>query len=133
MEKYQNWSASGSILGYLFFSIYVNERSEGLSTNEKLFSDNNSSFIVIHDTETNTNNLKNELYSRSYYTSLRIHLSAKTKQTLHLPLTFNSANVSQLSFQKHLCVIVDTNLIIDRHAKPYNFSKNYKMYYQDLH
>ena len=55
-----------SILGYLFFSIYVNERSEGLSTNEKLFSDNNSSSIVIHDTEINTNNLKNELYSRSY-------------------------------------------------------------------
>ena len=39
----------GSILGPLLFLIYVNDLSEGLSTNAKLFTDIPSLFSVIHD------------------------------------------------------------------------------------
>ena len=39
-----------SILGPLLFLIYINDLSEGLSTNAELFADNASLFSVIHDT-----------------------------------------------------------------------------------
>ena len=42
----------GSILGPLLFLIYINDLSEGLSSNAKLFADDTSLFCVIHDNKT---------------------------------------------------------------------------------
>ena len=50
----------GSILGPLFL-IYINDLSEELSTNAKLFSDDTSLFSVIHDSQTSANVLKKDL------------------------------------------------------------------------
>ena len=43
--------------------------------------------------------------------------SRKTKEIYHPPLVFNNTNVSQSSSQKHLGVILDSNLIFDEHLK----------------
>ena len=50
-----------SILGLLLFLIYVNDLSEGLSTNAKLFLDDTSLFFVIYDKQTSANELSNDL------------------------------------------------------------------------
>ena len=50
-----------SILGRIFLLIYINDLSEGLSTNAKLFAGDTSLFSVIHDSQTSANALNKDL------------------------------------------------------------------------
>ena len=51
----------GSILGPLFFLIYINDLSDDLSSNPKLFADDTSLFSVVHDKNTSAKELNNDL------------------------------------------------------------------------
>ena len=46
-----------------------------------------------------------------------IIFSRKTKKRIHLLLLFNNANVNQTSSQKHLAIILDTQLKFEEHLK----------------
>ena len=50
-----------SILGPLLFLIYINDLTEGLSSNVKLFPDDMSLFSVIHDIQISANNFNKDL------------------------------------------------------------------------
>ena len=51
----------GAILGPLLFSIYINDLSDNLTTNAKLFADDTSLFIVVHNVNIFAINLNNDL------------------------------------------------------------------------
>ena len=45
--------------------------------------------------------------------------SRKIKKPLHTPLTFSNTNVKQTDFQKHLSLILDSQLSFEEHLKLY--------------
>ena len=113
------------------FLIYINDLTEGLSTNAKLFADDISLFSVIHDTQTSANNLNKDLERISNWATQwkmnfnpdstkqaqEVIFSRKVKKTVHPPLLFNNASVTRTSFQKHLGIILDNQLKFDDHIK----------------
>ena len=51
----------GSVLGHLFFLIYLNALSKNLFSNTKLFADDTSSFFTVKNVNLSTDQLNNDL------------------------------------------------------------------------
>ena len=71
----------GSIFGQLFFLIYINDLSDDLSSNPKLFADDTSLFPVVRDKNTSAKELNHDL--------------RKMTKTNHPTLIFNGNPVHQ--------------------------------------
>ena len=109
--------------------IYINDLSEGLSTNAKLFDDDTSLFPVIHDSQTSANILSKDLemthnWAFQWKTNFNPDLnkqarevifSRKTKNLHHPPLVFNNTNITQSTYQKHLGIILYSKLTFENH------------------
>ena len=133
-SKWENITAGapqGSILGPLLFSIYINDLTEGLTSNAKLFADGASLFSVVHDIKASASDLNKDLEIKNNWAfqwnmsfnldptkqAHEVIFSPKAKEMYHSLLVFNNVSVSQLSSQKHLGVILDSKLIFDEHLK----------------
>ena len=103
-----NGAPQGSIFGPFLFLVYINDLSEGYSTNAKLFADNTSSFSGIHDSQTSANVLNKDLdmiHNWAFQWKMnfnpdptkqaqKVIFSRKTKKLPHPPVVFNNANVT---------------------------------------
>ena len=69
MLNSQNWSWTnvhagvhrGSIRGPLLFLTYINDLSDNLTSNAKLFADDTSLFSVVHDVNTSAKELNDDM------------------------------------------------------------------------
>ena len=72
--QYSSWSSvkaevpQGSILGPLFFVIFINDLPDNLISNPKLFADNTSLFSVVQDITWSANNLNDDLMKINQWT-----------------------------------------------------------------
>ena len=119
----------GSILGQLFFLIYINDLPKGLSSNAKLFADDASLFSVIHDSSATRNELNDDLVkinNWSYQWNITFNpytnkqdeeliFSRKAKKINHPHLTFSKSTVNQTTSHKHLGVILESRSNFDEH------------------
>ena len=121
----------GSILGPLFFLIYINDLFDSLNSNPKLFADDTSLFSVVQNINSTANNLNSDLIKLSDWTfqwkmrfnpdpkksAQEVIFSRKFNKIDHPPLYFHENLVKSSSTQKHLGMILDTKLDFSLHLK----------------
>ena len=97
----------GSILGPLLFSIYINDLSDGLTTNVRLFADDVSLFFVVDNINLSATNLNSDLTKINDWANQwkmtfnldpnkqaqEVIFSGKINKITHPPLNFKNNSV----------------------------------------
>ena len=121
----------GSILGPLFFLIYIKDLSDGLTSNPKLFADDTSLFSVIHNINSTANDLNSDLIKISnlaFQWKIRFNsdpskqaqeviFSRKINKIDHLSLYFKQNLVKSSSAHKNLGMVLNIRLDFNLHLK----------------
>ena len=119
MDQYSAGIPQGSTLCPLLFLIYINDFSDNLTSNAKLFADDTSLFSVVHSVNTSAKELTDDLKKVNDWLfhwkisfnpdpsieAKKVIFSHKSKRSNHPPLVFNNNHVSQTYFQKHVGAI----------------------------
>ena len=120
-----------SILGPLLFLIYINDLSNNLSSNCKLFADDTSLFSVANNIHTSATTLSQDLKAITNWAfqwkmifnpalskqAQEVIFSRKIKKLLHPTLLFNNIPLNNSLFQKHLGLTLDIKLNFPEHIK----------------
>ena len=128
----------GSVLGLLFFLIYINDLRLGLTTTVKLFADDTSLFSVVNNASVSTSRLNNDLVKiRNWAFSWKMSFNPDpTKQAkrlifqkiilgTHPSLFFNNSIIKQATTQKHLDLTLDYKPTFQYHVNE-KIKKNMK-------
>ena len=111
--------------------IYINDLSDDLSSNPKLFADDTSLFSVVHDKNTSANELNNDLRKISNWAyqwkmsfnpdplkqAQEVIFSRKMTKTNHPTLVFNENPVHQVALHKYLGMYLDCKLNFEEYLK----------------
>ena len=144
----------GSILGPLLFLIYINDLSDGLSTNARLFADEVSLFSVVDNINLSVTNLNSDLSKINAWANqwkmtfnpdpnkqAQDIFFRKPKKISHPPLNLSNNSDQQVQFQKHLGVYLDGKLdfrehiqnMLKKQTKQSVYYVKYKITYLELH
>ena len=122
----------GSILGPLFFLIYINDLSDELVSTVKLFADDTSLFSVVCDSNISAYELNNDMQKISEWAykwkmSFNPDLNKHTQEVIfsrklikklsHSKIFFNNAPVFEANWQKHLRTYLDETFNFHLHIR----------------
>ena len=121
----------GSVLGPLFFLIYINDSVDNISSEAKLFADDTSLFTVVHDADIAADQLNRDLEIISNWAqqckmqfnpdknkqAVQVIFSQKKEAVAHQPVFFNGSEVVVKAEYKHLGIILYSKLSFQSHVK----------------
>ena len=119
----------GSILGPLLFLVYINDLSEVVKSNVKIFADDTFIYRVVDSNS--TQDINEDLASITRWAwqwkfqfnptlkkqAVEILFSNKSEKSTHLPLIFNGIPVKKVSETMHLGVKLDESLSYKSHLE----------------
>ena len=108
--------SQGSVLGLIFFLVYINDLAEGLASDVRLFADDTSLFSVVYDEQVSADILNADLKFIEKWAyqwkmqfnpdknrqAIQVILSHRKSRPIHPPLIVNGSEVVTLDEQKHL-------------------------------
>ena len=135
--KSSDWSfitagvPQGSVLGSLFFLIYINDPVDDVSSDAKLFADDTSLFTVVYNETVVADQLNRDLKvvtDWAYQWKMQFNpdinkqavqaiFSQKRTKLIHPPLFFNDALVVIKDEQKHFGMVLDSALNFRSHVR----------------
>ena len=121
----------GSILGPLFFLVYINDLTDNLKCNVKLFADDTSFFTIVHNPDQAASDMNHDLdIIKSWAHKWRMLFNPDpTKQAVevtfsrkkisadHPPVLFNNIPVIKMNEHKHLGIMLDSKLSFATHIQ----------------
>ena len=121
----------GSILGPLFFLVYINDLTSDLKCNVKLFADDTSLFTIVQDSNTAANDMNHDLELISKWAhdwrmsfnpdpqkqAVQLIFSKRKAEANHPVILFNNLPVMQVVEHKHLGLVLDSKLSFSTHIK----------------
>ena len=121
----------GSVLGPLLFLVYINDITDGLKSEVRIFADDTSLFVVVDDPiisfETLNHDLKLiEKWANQWKMSfspditkppIEILFSTKNIKPIHPPLFFNDIMIDSVEEHKHIGLTHDKKLTYQSHIK----------------
>ena len=135
--KTSQWGAieagvpQGSILGSLLVLIYINDLTDGLKCDVKLFANDTSIFTIVHNPNSAAIDINSDLslinlWARKWRMSFNPDISKQAVEVTfskkrcppnHPPIFFNDVSVKHVPEQKHLGILLDYKLSFANHIK----------------
>ena len=135
--KSSGWSSvtagvpQGSVLGPLFFLVYINDLVDNISSDAKLFADDTSLFTVVYDVDVAADKLNRDLEVISNWAhqwkmqfnpdknkqAIQVIFSQKKDAVIHPAVLFNGSEVAVKMEHKHLGMILDSKLNFHSHIR----------------
>ena len=121
----------GSVLGPLLFLVYINDLTDNISSNMRLFADDSSLFARVQGFEATHNMLLRDLSTITTWAyqwkmqfnpditkqAIEVIFSHKINKPVHPALIFNGIPVARKDATKHIGLILDERLNFRKHIK----------------
>ena len=121
----------GSVLGPLLFLVYINDLTDNISSEIRLFADDSSLFSHVETIALTHEKLIKDLETITQWTyqwkmlfnpditkqAIEVIFSVKKKPPEHPELSFNGIPVSREAYAKHLGVYLDRSLNFSKHIR----------------
>ena len=128
----------GSILGPLFFLIFINDIVTDIGCTIKLFADDTSVYIIIENPNTAALNLNSDLnkvhaWSKKWLVNFNpqktetLLISRKTDNNIHPPLYFDNTQVKEVTNHKHLGLLFNNTCHWGEHIEMITSKANKKL------